>query len=93
MAARQDQTLVIALIVFVCIAVLGLAWGYLMFKSSSDAHKQLAAVQQELTSARGAVRTKLIIRDGGLIWKSRFAMNGYTHARMQQHVNMQLGEN
>lgn len=56
MAARQDQSLVIALIVFVCIAVVGLAWGYLMFKSSSDAHKQLADVKGRLSSETDAVR-------------------------------------
>lgn len=57
MAARQDQTLVIALIVFVCIAVIGLAWGYLMFKSSGDAHKQVADLQQKLQNEKEAVRT------------------------------------
>ena len=58
MAARQDQTLVIALIVFVCIAVVGLAWGYLMFKSSSDANKQLADMQSRLKSETDALRNK-----------------------------------
>ncbi len=57
MAARQDQTLVIALIVFVCIAVIGLAWGYLMFKSSGDAHKQITDLQQKLQNEKEAVRT------------------------------------
>jgi hypothetical protein len=56
MAARQDQTLVIALIVFVCIAVIGLAWGYLMFKSSSDAHKQLTDTKERLRSEEQASR-------------------------------------
>lgn len=57
MAARQDQSLVIALIVFVCISVMGLAWGYLMFKSSSDAHKQLADMTQQRDSEHNAART------------------------------------
>jgi hypothetical protein len=56
MAARQDQTLVISLIVFVCIAVIGVAWGYLMYKSSSDAHKQLTDTQQRLTEKDNALR-------------------------------------
>lgn len=54
MAARQDQGLQIALIAFVFLFVVFAALSYLFYKSSSDAHQQIAELNNQLSSARTA---------------------------------------
>jgi hypothetical protein len=58
MAARQDQTLQIALIVFAILVVLLAATTYLFWKSSSDADKQIASLTQQKDSSDQAARNK-----------------------------------
>ena len=48
MAARQDQGLQIALIVFVFLFVVFAAMSYLFFKSSSDAKQHVAELETQM---------------------------------------------
>src|SRR3989304_9806753 len=58
MAARQDQALMITLIVFVILFIISFVVAYIGWKSWGDAQQQLAEAQNQKRDADTAVRNK-----------------------------------
>lgn len=75
MAARQDQTLQIALIVFAILLVGFIAFTYYFYKQASDASQQLAAMTEDRNNQRSAANNMSVENEDLRQWMGfdRFA--------------------